>query len=54
VKRGDLLALIHAQSQGDAEAASRALEEAIVLGEHASPRPLISERVTSAGVERLG
>jgi pyrimidine-nucleoside phosphorylase len=54
VRRGDLLALIHAQSQGDAEAASRALEEAIVLGEHASPRPLISERVTSAGVERLG
>jgi pyrimidine-nucleoside phosphorylase len=53
VRAGDLLAVIHAKSQADAETARGALEQAIVLGERAAPRPLISERVTAKGVERL-
>ncbi|HTL06232.1 MAG TPA: thymidine phosphorylase [Gemmatimonadales bacterium] len=51
VRRGDILAVIHAKSAADVEQARRALDQAIVLGENASPRPLISERVTAAGVE---
>jgi pyrimidine-nucleoside phosphorylase len=53
VAKGDLLAVIHAKSGSDAEAAQQALNQAIVIGERASPRPLISDRVTAAGVERL-
>jgi thymidine phosphorylase len=51
VRRGDVLAVIHARSAADAAKAREALEEAIVLGKLATPRPLISERVTAAGVE---
>ncbi len=53
VRRGDVLAVVHAKSAADAERARQALDEAIVLGERATPRPLISDRVTVAGVERL-
>jgi pyrimidine-nucleoside phosphorylase len=53
VRRGDTLAIIHAKSHEDAERARHALDEAIVLGETASPRPLVSDRVTAKGVERL-
>ena len=51
VRRGEVLALIHAKSSADAERGSQALDEAIVLGECAAPRPLISERVSREGVE---
>jgi pyrimidine-nucleoside phosphorylase len=54
VRRGDVLAVIHAKSAADAELARRSLDTAIVLGEAANPRPLISERVTAAGVEAWG
>jgi pyrimidine-nucleoside phosphorylase len=53
VSQGDLLAVIHAKSQLDAERATRSLGEAIVIGERATPRPLISDRVTATGTERL-
>jgi pyrimidine-nucleoside phosphorylase len=55
VRRGDLLATIHARNEADAERARAALEEAIVIGERPSPPlPLISHRVSAAGVEALG
>ena len=54
VKQGDLLAVIHARSEADAERAARALDEAIRLGDSAQPRPLISDRVTSGGREPWG
>jgi pyrimidine-nucleoside phosphorylase len=53
VKRGDVLAVIHARTEADAERARTALDEAIVIGESVNPLPLISHRVTSAGVELL-
>jgi pyrimidine-nucleoside phosphorylase len=53
VSRGDLLAVIHSKTREDADRARALLEEAIVIGETASPRPLISERVSAAGVERV-
>ena len=53
VGKGDVLAVIHARSAEDAAQARRALTDAIVLGERAAPRPLISDRVSAAGVERL-
>jgi pyrimidine-nucleoside phosphorylase len=53
VRKGDVLAVIHAKSKPDAERAQQALGEAIVFGEGAKPRPLISDRVTADGVERL-
>ncbi len=54
VRRGDVLAVIHARTEADAERARTALDEAIVLGEAAAPRPLISYRITAQGVETLG
>jgi len=54
VKQGDLLAVIHARSEADAERAARALDEAIRLGDSAQPRPLISDRVTAGGREPWG
>lgn len=51
VKRGDVLAVIHAKSEADAKQARQSLDEAIVIGERAEARPLISERVTASGVE---
>ena len=53
VRRGDVLAVIHARTEADAERARTALDEAIVLAESATPLPLVSHRVTAAGVEVL-
>jgi hypothetical protein len=44
---------IHARTRDDAEGAARALAAAITLGEQARLRPLVSHRVTAAGVEEL-
>lgn len=51
VRRGDVLAEIHARSEPDADRAARALDQAIRFGERADPRPLISDRVSSSGTE---
>ena len=53
VSRGEVLAVIHARTEADAERCRITLDEAMVLGEHASPLPLLSHRVTAAGVEAL-
>jgi len=53
VRRGDVLAVIHARTQAGAERAREALDEAIVLGESARPLPLVSHRITASGVELL-
>lgn len=53
VRRGDVLAVIHARTQAGAERAREALDEAIVLGESARPLPLVSHRITASGVETL-
>jgi pyrimidine-nucleoside phosphorylase len=53
VNPGDLLAVIHARSKPDAERATQSLSEAIVVGERATSRPLISDRVTATGTEHL-
>jgi pyrimidine-nucleoside phosphorylase len=53
VTRGQPLVEIHARTRDDAEGAARALSAAITLGEHARLHPLVSHRVTSAGVEEL-
>jgi pyrimidine-nucleoside phosphorylase len=51
VERGQPLATIHARTEASADDAARALAEAIVLGEPASPLPLILSRITRNGVE---
>ena len=53
VRRGDVLAVIHARTEADAERARTALDEAIVLGESATPLPLVSHRVTKEGITPL-
>ena len=53
VRRGDLLAVIHARTEADAEQARTALDEAIVIGDRAAPLPLISHRVTAVDSEPL-
>jgi pyrimidine-nucleoside phosphorylase len=53
VRRGDVLAVIHARTQAGAERAREALDEAIVIGTGAKPLPLVSHRVTAQGVEHL-
>jgi pyrimidine-nucleoside phosphorylase len=53
VRRGDVLAVIHARTEADAERARTALDEAIVLGTGSKPLPLLSHRVTAEGVEPL-
>jgi thymidine phosphorylase len=53
VRRGDVLAVIHARTEADAERARTALDEAIVIGEKAAPLPLVSHRITAQGVEVL-
>jgi pyrimidine-nucleoside phosphorylase len=53
VRRGDVLAEIHARTEADAERARTALDEAIVIGKSATPLPLLSHRVTADGVEPL-
>ncbi len=53
VRRGDVLAVIHARTEADAERGRTALDEAIVIGKSATPLPLVSHRVTAEGVTRL-
>ncbi len=53
VARGEPLATIHARDAAGVEAGRRALAEAVVIGEAARPLPLVSHRVTAAGVEVL-
>jgi pyrimidine-nucleoside phosphorylase len=47
VSRGDVLAVIHARSEADADRAREALDGAIRIGERANPLPLIGERVAA-------
>jgi pyrimidine-nucleoside phosphorylase len=54
VSRGEVLAVIHARTQADAERCRSTLDEAIVLGDHAKPLPLIAHRVDTGGVEGIG
>jgi thymidine phosphorylase len=54
VDRGELLAVIHARTEAAAETARTALDEAIVIGDHAAPLPLVSHRVSAGRVEALG
>jgi thymidine phosphorylase len=54
VERGEPLATVHARTEADAEAGLDALQRALRIGpEPRAPLPLISHRVTSAGVEPL-
>jgi thymidine phosphorylase len=53
VSRGEVLVVIHARTEADAERCRTTLDEAIVLGEHASPLSLLSHRVTAEGVVEL-
>jgi pyrimidine-nucleoside phosphorylase len=54
VRRGEVLALIHARTEADAARARGALDDAILLGKQPSPpSPLLSHRVSAAGVESL-
>lgn len=47
VSRGDVLAVIHARTESDADRAREALDGAIRIGERANPLPLIAQRVTA-------
>ena len=51
VTRGEPLATIYARSESDADRAAAALEAAVHIGERAEPLPLVSHRITSAGIE---
>jgi len=53
VRRGQPLATIHAREDHGLEVGRRALASAVRFGETASPLPLVSHRVTTAGVEDL-
>lgn len=55
VARGEPLATVYARTMEDAEAACSALDRAITIGEvpGEAPLPLISHRLTSAGLEVL-
>jgi pyrimidine-nucleoside phosphorylase len=53
VVRGQPLVEIHARTPEDAAAAARALTAAVALGTEAHLLPLVSHRVTAAGVEEL-
>ena len=54
VSAGETVAVIRARSQDQVAAAERALTGAIVIGDAAHPLPLVSHRVSAAGVDRLG
>jgi len=56
VTAGDVIAEIHARDAAGAAAAHHALAEAIRIGDQLelAPLPLVSHRVTAAGVEELG
>src|SRR3990170_3861330 len=52
VAKGQPLATVYARSAGDLDIGAKALEQAIVIGDHAvEPLPLVSHRVTAHGVE---
>ena len=51
VTRGEPLATILARTAADADQAAVALGRAVRIGEQAAPLPLVSHRITSAGVE---
>jgi pyrimidine-nucleoside phosphorylase len=53
VRAGEPIASIHARTDEAAGRAAAALRAAITIGESAAPLPLISHRVTAAGVEPL-
>ena len=57
VERGGTLAAIHARSKDDIEVGRLVLERAIAISDSgasaASPLPLVSHRITAAGVETL-
>jgi pyrimidine-nucleoside phosphorylase len=53
VRRGEVLAVIHARTEVAAQQARVALDEAIVIGDRATPLALISHRVTTEGVTSL-
>ncbi|MFZ5624853.1 MAG: thymidine phosphorylase [Gemmatimonadota bacterium] len=53
VARGQPLATVHARDEAGLALGLAALAEAIVIGNGAAPRPLVSHRVTAAGVEVL-
>jgi pyrimidine-nucleoside phosphorylase len=55
IERGQHLATIHARDEETKKLAEEALRRAIIIGDSApAPRPLISHRITAAGVEVLG
>jgi pyrimidine-nucleoside phosphorylase len=53
VRRGQPLATIHARDEDGLEVGRRALDAAVKFGDVAAPLPLISHRITTAGVESL-
>jgi len=53
VRRGQPLATIHARDEDGLEVGRHALDAAVRLGDAAEPLPLISHRITAAGVESL-
>lgn len=53
VRRGQPLATIHARDEADATRAAAALAAAIVIGDAPEQLPLVSHRVSAAGVEEL-
>jgi hypothetical protein len=54
VRRGASLATIQARDESSAAAGRGALDSAIVIGDGPiAPRPLVSHRVTVAGVETV-
>jgi pyrimidine-nucleoside phosphorylase len=55
VKKGQLLATIHARSEEDLRKGKAVLEQAIVISDSApAPLPLVSHRITAGGIESLG
>ncbi|MGH7582212.1 MAG: thymidine phosphorylase [Gemmatimonadales bacterium] len=54
IARGDIAVVIHARTDADADRAEAAVRDAIVIGDAASPLPLIAWRVTSSGTETFG
>jgi thymidine phosphorylase len=53
VARGDLLGTVHARDEAGAALGLEALRQAIVTGSEGRATPLISHRVSAAGVEAL-
>ncbi len=51
VHAGQPLASIYARTAGAAARAAAALANAVTIGDHGTPAPLVSHRVTAAGVE---